>query len=147
MNVKTLRYRHTWGRSNIMMPSCEYHDFNYKDKPVSRLSCLANGNIYTWALPTMIKINTLRAVGVKQYRNQSHVRYRFKCSKTKNSDISGFCTQVWIFSGRSYVIIRGSLWINALRPSDAIWRHRAGSTLAQVMAFCLTAPSHYLNQC
>ena len=24
---------------------------------------------------------------------------------------------------------------------------RSGSTLAQVMAFCLTAPSHYLNQC
>ena len=32
-------------------------------------------------------------------------------------------------------------------PSDAIWRHRSGSTLAQVMACCLTAPSHYLNQC
>ena len=32
-------------------------------------------------------------------------------------------------------------------PSDAIWRHRSRSTLAQVMACCLTAPSHYLNQC
>ena len=30
--------------------------------------------------------------------------------------------------------------------SDAIWRHRSESTLAQVMAWCLTAPSHYLNQ-
>ena len=37
--------------------------------------------------------------------------------------------------------------VNSLRPSDAIWRHRSGSTLAQVMACCLTAPSHYLNQC
>ena len=37
--------------------------------------------------------------------------------------------------------------INSLRPSDAIWRHRSGSTLAQVMACCLTPPSHYLNQC
>ena len=36
---------------------------------------------------------------------------------------------------------------NSLRPSDAIWRHTSGSTLAQVMACCLTAPSHYLNQC
>ena len=35
-----------------------------------------------------------------------------------------------------------SLW-----PSDAIWWHRYGSTLAHVMACCLTAPSHYLNQC
>ena len=30
---------------------------------------------------------------------------------------------------------------------DAIWRHRSGSPLVQVMACCLTAPSHYLNQC
>ena len=37
--------------------------------------------------------------------------------------------------------------INTLWPSDTIWRHRTGSTLAQIMACCLTAPSHYLNQC
>ena len=37
--------------------------------------------------------------------------------------------------------------INSLGPSDTIWRQRYGSTLAQVMACCLTAPSHYLNQC
>ena len=37
--------------------------------------------------------------------------------------------------------------VNSLRPSDTIWRHRSGSTLVQVMACCLTAPSHYLNQC
>ena len=36
---------------------------------------------------------------------------------------------------------------NSLRPSDAIWRHRSGSTLAQVIACCLTTTSHYLNQC
>ena len=37
--------------------------------------------------------------------------------------------------------------INSLWPSDTIWRHKSGSTLDQVMACCLTAPSHYLNQC
>ena len=37
--------------------------------------------------------------------------------------------------------------INSLWPSDAIWWERSGSTLAPVMACCLTAPSHYLNQC
>ena len=41
----------------------------------------------------------------------------------------------------------GLLGFNSLWPSDAIWRQRSGSTLAQVMACCLTAPSHYLNQC
>ena len=36
--------------------------------------------------------------------------------------------------------------INSLRSSDAIWWQRSESTLAQVMACCLTAQSHYLNQ-
>ena len=37
--------------------------------------------------------------------------------------------------------------VNLLGPSDAILRPKSGSTLAQVMACWLTAPSHYLNQC
>ena len=36
---------------------------------------------------------------------------------------------------------------NSLRYGDVILRHRTGSTLARVMARCLTAPSRYLNQC
>ena len=36
---------------------------------------------------------------------------------------------------------------NSLWPCDAIWWHRSRSTLAQVMACCLMAPSHYMNQC
>ena len=44
-------------------------------------------------------------------------------------------------------LIGASLNINSLWPSDAIWRHRSWSTLAQVMTCCLTAPSHYLNHC
>ena len=41
------------------------------------------------------------------------------------------------------------LWItvNSLWPSDAIRRQETESTLAKVMACCLMAPSHYLNQC
>ena len=41
-----------------------------------------------------------------------------------------------------------NVWLhfNSLWLSDAIWRQGSGSTLAQVMACCLTAPSHYLNQ-
>ena len=31
-------------------------------------------------------------------------------------------------------------------PSDAIWKNRSGSTLAQVMSCFLTAPSHYLKR-
>ena len=36
---------------------------------------------------------------------------------------------------------------NSLWPSDGIWRHRTRLTIVQVMACCLTTPSHYLNQC
>ena len=37
------------------------------------------------------------------------------------------------------------MYFNSLWPNDAIWRRRSGSTLAQVMACCLTALSHYMN--
>ena len=40
-----------------------------------------------------------------------------------------------------------ALFLNSLRPGDAIWRYRSWSILAQVMACCLTTPSNYLNQC
>ena len=35
--------------------------------------------------------------------------------------------------------------LNSLGPSDTIWQHRSGSTLAQVMACWMMAPSHYLK--
>ena len=38
-------------------------------------------------------------------------------------------------------------YIDSLWHSDAIWRHRSGSTLAQVMACSLTVPRYCLNQC
>ena len=43
--------------------------------------------------------------------------------------------------------IHGTSSLNSWWPSDTIWWHWSESTLAQVMAFCLTAPSHYQNQC
>ena len=36
--------------------------------------------------------------------------------------------------------------VNSLWPSDTIWCQGLGSTLAQVMACCLTVSSQYLNQ-
>ena len=44
------------------------------------------------------------------------------------------------------IIGTAKLMINSLWPSDAIWRQRFESTLAQAMACSLTAPSHNLNQ-
>ena len=47
------------------------------------------------------------------------------------------------YQGATYII---NLTVNSLQANDAIWWHRSGSTLAYLMACCLTAPSHYLNQ-
>ena len=37
--------------------------------------------------------------------------------------------------------------VNSSRPSEVLWHHRSGSTLAHVMACCLMAPSYHLKQC
>ena len=45
------------------------------------------------------------------------------------------------------ILCWASLYVNSLWRSDTIWWQKSGSTLAQVRACCLTAPSHYLKQC
>ena len=45
----------------------------------------------------------------------------------------------WRFHAISWHVI--PLWL-----TDTIWRHRFGSTVAQIMVCCLTAPSYHLNQ-
>ena len=50
----------------------------------------------------------------------------------------------WFWNG-AQIPWTALLPINSLWPSDAIWQHWTWSTLAQVMACCLMAPSHYLN--
>ena len=47
----------------------------------------------------------------------------------------------------TYKCVTRPQWVNSLGPSDTIWRWRSWSTLYQIMTCCLTAPSHYLNQC
>ena len=51
---------------------------------------------------------------------------------------SRYLTLVWVWK---FLIYFNSLW-----PSDTIWQQGSGSTLAQVMACYLMAPSHSLNQ-
>ena len=48
----------------------------------------------------------------------------------------------------SYQLLNNRVqFINSMRPiNDTIWWHGSGSTMAQVMAWCCQAPSHYLNQ-
>ena len=42
---------------------------------------------------------------------------------------------------------RSAYDLDSLRPCSTTWQHKSGSTLAQVMPCCLTAPSHYRRQC
>ena len=67
------------------------------------------------------------------------------------------CTHIWwVETQGNYILkciafVTASLAINtciiSTWPGDAIWRHRSGSTLGQVMAWSIAAPSHYMNQC
>ena len=61
----------------------------------------------------------------------------------------GICSHYWLSKGRisSMVWQLCSAHGFSMGPSDAIWWHISGSPLAEVMACCLTAPSHSLNQC
>ena len=56
-------------------------------------------------------------------------------------------SQHWPTGRLGAVRYQASDWVNSLRPSDAICRHRSGTTLAQVMAFIryISATIH-LNQ-
>ena len=55
-------------------------------------------------------------------------------------DPLGFLLGPWLLKMLLYLQFT-SLW-----PGDAIWQQSLGSILAQVMACCLAAPRHYINQ-
>ena len=73
-------------------------------------------------------------------------KHRFRQWLGADQATSHYLNQ-WRFILLMHICITRPQWINSLWPSETIWWHKSGSTLAQVMAWCLTAPSHYLNQC
>ena len=68
----------------------------------------------------------------------------FKTDYFNNTGIAKLLQKisVTVFSDMDNYVSFNWFWL-----SDAIWWHRSGLTLAQIMACCLTAPSHNLNQC
>ena len=68
-------------------------------------------------------------------------------------NFSGATVEVWEWVSNfiphftGHVIICAGTKVNSLWPSDAIWRQGSRSTLVQVLVCCLTASSHYMNQC
>ena len=98
------------------------------------------------------KYRALRHHVCKNSRNGWAKKWGLTCDRDiSNSTI--YTTAIY----REYTVLKScfkqsiySLYcsqINSLWPRDTIWRHRSRSTLAQVMACCLMATSHYLNQC
>ena len=63
--------------------------------------------------------------------------------------ITKFMGPKWGLSGADRTQMGPMLapWTLLSGLGDSIRRHRSGSVLVQVMAFFLTAPSHYINQC
>ena len=98
-----------------------HHWIHYKTATESSrppFPCLWNERLYDCFMPLQILLNTTW---------QNVIVFRKWMSDIFN---------------QIYLITHYSLW-----PINAIWHHRTWSTLVQVIAWCLMAPSHYLNQC
>ena len=92
--------------------------------------------ILGWLTPVRVSLRVgMQKIAEKQ--NRSYPLFTFLDIWSK----WGFCTC------QATAFYQFEPCINSLWPGDAIWQHRSASALAQVMACCLTAPSHYLNQC
>ena len=103
-----------------------------------------------------IRINTLEILKSKWSLQKwlikspdNMIKYNKFCLQHIN-DKSGLKLELWAHTIYAWCLscaFVGKMILNSLRPGDAKWRQRYGSTLAQVMACCLMAPSHYLNRC
>ena len=66
-----------------------------------------------------------------------------RCGFKRKLVIFKLISRINILSTSCKIALR---WMPQHLTNDAIWRHRSGSTMAQVMACWLMVPSHYLNQ-
>ena len=80
------------------------------------------------------------------------------CESSIHGHAIDFCMTM-VGGGRMYQVVIGmtpdismlstylvSFSFDSLWPSNAMWWHRSGSTLAQVLACCLMEPNHFPNQ-
>ena len=131
---------------------------------------VSRGNITSWGggIKAPFVYSSVRDSFISQkYRSWS--LYHFHIWWVSPQLSCGYTAQIWPWyaigiqcfdngekSGKwrkgEIILIFPAAWVSvyqliSLEPSDAIWRWRSWSTLVQVMACCLTAPSHYLKQC
>ena len=80
--------------------------------------------------------------------NTLELHRHLSCTNPSIYDTANFIPDLIVVSFNKCHSHEWSLsYFNPLWPSNAKWQKRSGSTEAQVMACCLMAPSHYLNQC
>ena len=80
------------------------------------------------------------------FLNREIIHDFIRTDHSKWWNLCAFAKTLLISLHRFHCVTKNSA-LNSLWPSDAIWWQRFGSTVAQVMAWCCQAPSHYLNQC
>ena len=78
--------------------------------------------------------------------NLSYVRYVLP-HRSLSNHCFWWTLGIYLMTSLSCYLKQWQPCFNSLGPGGAIWRWRSVSTLVQVMACCLTAPSHYLKQC
>ena len=88
------------------------------------------------------------------HRNLNLVHFRWTMNKPLHEPLLIFCLQfsdisIKIQSQIKFVNVFCGYFVLALTDCGLVtpYGDRSGSTLAQVTACCLMAPSHYLNQC
>ena len=100
---------------------------------------------------TLVQVMACCCLPTSHYLNQCW--FIVNCIKVNKLLVTNFKWNIFIVENAAekclqddshFVILQ---CVNSLWPRDAIWQHRSGPTLAQVMASCPTAPSHYLTQC
>ena len=75
-------------------------------------------------------------------------RYQSETVSLKGLQLSYLYQTTCFYDLASYFVLVSSISANLLWPDDAILRYiDLGHRLDQVMAGCLTTPSHYLSQC
>ena len=125
------------------MPSLGFHDIC-----VLAMNCLCITSpwthLYTWIRRIENSVYIVRNLLALPIQHTSYQNSKYeKCASCSSPYHTPKTKQKTIQRQRNNNIIL----LHNVRPSDAIWRHRSGSALPQIMACCLTAPNHYLNQC
>ena len=150
MNFRSQTYTEPGGWFNIKTPSDQYRKFYGGDKTILRPSFLHNGISYAGKMTSLYWIRALNLIitlpaSLHQLRER-WLQMRIIISVFWRWFQTYFIDQTSKWTPRSRQI-PGTWRINSLWHGDSIGRYRLGSTLAQVLACCLTALIHYLNQC